>query len=303
MRPLAIAHGGAAAPAGFRDGTERAARAAFDLLLAGGSALDAAVLGATLLEDDPRFNAGTGSNLRFDGRTIEMDASLMDSEGTFGAVIGLKRAKNPILVARDVTRTPHLMLSGEGAVLFARRMGHADYDPLTARAVEKHRRAIEKWKALREGAPATGEGDPHPGWLGCDPRLYWNFPEEFRAGDTIGVVARDSLGRFAVTNSTGGTALMLHGRVGDSPIFGAGLYAGPAGAVAATGEGEEIVRRLLCYEVYRRIEGGAPAEEACRAELERFPDRIAVGLIAADRNGAWGGSHREMPFSVVDAST
>jgi len=281
-----IAHGGAGAPADFRDGTERAAAAGLEILAGNGSALDAAIRAAVLLEDDPRFNAGTGSNLRLDGRTIEMDAAVMDSTGIFGAVMALQRTRNPILVARAVAETPHLMICGEGALLLARRLGFPDYDPLTPRALEKYAR----WKSAGRDQETF------------DIAEVWNFPEEFRAHDTIGVVTRAADGTFAVANSTGGTTLMLHGRVGDSPIYGAGLFAGTEGAVAATGEGEEIVKRLLCFRIYEGIAAGLSAEDACRSGLAEFPADVPVGVIAADRGSAWGGSNREMPFSVARES-
>jgi L-asparaginase/beta-aspartyl-peptidase (threonine type) len=283
MKPLVIVHGGAGAPAGFADGPQAAAVAGFETLSSGGTALEAAIAAAVVMEDDPRFNAGTGSNLRLDGKTIEMDAAVTDSEGLFGAVMALQRTRNPILVARRVADTPHIMICGEGALNFARRLGFPDYDPITPRALKKYAR----WRA--EGREL----------IEFDLAAHWNFPEEFRAHDTIGAVVRDSSGKFAVANSTGGTTLMLHGRVGDSPIYGAGLYAGPAGAVAATGAGEEIVKRLLCYRVYEWMAAGSSPEEACTTELVHFPDSVLVGLIAANRSDAWGGSNREMPFAAV----
>jgi beta-aspartyl-peptidase (threonine type) len=282
MRPIVITHGGAGAAADLRDGPEAAAHAALERLFRSEEALDAALCAARVLEDDPRFNAGTGSNLRLDGRTIQMDAALMTSDGRFGAVMALERVKNPIVVARAVLDSPHLMIAGDGAQRLARRIGQKDYDPLTTRAREKY----ERWR-VEHGRT------PHEQW--------WDFPEEFRAKDTIGAVVRDRKGNFAVANSTGGTTTMLLGRVGDSPILGAGLYAGPAGGVAATGEGEEIVRRLLCFRIYQRMAAGESTETACRAELEDVPETIAVGLIAIGRDGAFGASNRQMPFAVVEA--
>src|SRR6185369_740830 len=126
-------HGGAASPNTLSDGCVAAARAAQAALDAGGDALGAALAATVVLEDDPRFNAGTGSNLRLDGRTIEMDASVMTSDGRFGAVTCIERVKNPILVAARVMETPHLTLVGDGATAFARKLGFADHDPLPER--------------------------------------------------------------------------------------------------------------------------------------------------------------------------
>jgi L-asparaginase/beta-aspartyl-peptidase (threonine type) len=281
MTPLIVVHGGAGAPADLVDGPEAAARAAMTILLAGGDPLAAAVEAARVMEDDPRFNAGTGSNLRIDGARIQMDASLMTDDGRFGAVLALERTKNPILVARAVMDTPHLMIAGEGAILLARKLGLPDYDPITPKARQKY----ERW---RLESPVV----PHDAWR--------NFPEDVRAHDTIGAVVRSGDGRFAVSCSTGGTTMMLLGRVGDSPIPGAGLYAGPAGAVTATGEGEEIIRRLLSLRVYERMARGESCAEAGAAELAAIPKEIAVGLIAVGHNDAWGGSNRQMPFFQLE---
>ncbi|HEX7879532.1 MAG TPA: isoaspartyl peptidase/L-asparaginase [Candidatus Eisenbacteria bacterium] len=282
MKPMILTHGGAGAPADLVDGPEAAARAAMALLLAEGDPLEAAIEAARVLEDDPRFNAGTGSNLRLDGARIQMDASLMSDDGRFGAVLALERTKNPILVARAVMDTPHLMIAGEGAINLARRLGFPDYDPTTPRARQKY----ERWRLESPNVP-------HDRWR--------NFPEDVRAHDTIGAVVRGRDGRFAVSCSTGGTTMMLLGRVGDSPIPGAGLYAGPAGAVTATGEGEEIIRRLLSLRVYERMARGESCAEAGAAELAAVPKEIAVGLIAVGTRDGWGGSNRQMPFCVLES--
>lgn len=281
MKPIVIVHGGAGASADLVDGPEAAARAGLAHLLDYSNPLEAAVEAARLMEDDPRFNAGTGSNLRLDGARIQMDASVMADDGRFGAVMALERTRNPILVARAVVDTPHLMLAGEGAQHLARRLGLADYDPMTPGA----RRKYERW---RLESPFV----PHDQWR--------NFPEDLRARDTIGAVVRSRDGRYGVACSTGGTTMMLLGRVGDSPICGAGLYAGPAGAVTATGEGEEIVRRFLSLRVYERLARGESTEAAARAELDRVPADVAVGLIAVGKDGGWGGSNRQMPFCLLE---
>lgn len=313
MKPLVITHGGAGAPFHFQDGCVAASDLGLARLRATDDPLEAVVAAAVILEDDPRFNAGTGSGFRLDGRTIQMDAAVMTSEQRFGAVMALERTKNPILVARAVVETPHLMIAGEGALRLARKLGHADHDPASERAREKHARFRRQWQAILQRRQARhaptpdvsfpdGPLSPESPWVDVILEEWWNFPEEFRAKDTIGAVARGRDGRYAVANSTGGTSVMLLGRVGDSPIYGAGLYAGPAGAVAATGEGEEIVRRILSLRVYDRMARGASAEYACRAELELVPDHVSVGLIAAGELDAWGGSNREMPWAVAEGT-
>lgn len=129
MSHAILTHGGAASPNANSDGCVKANEVARAVLESGGDALAAALAATVVLEDDPRFNAGTGSNLRLDGRVIEMDASIMTSDGRFGSVAAIQRVKNPILVAAKVRDTPHLTLVGEGATAFARRLGFPDFDP------------------------------------------------------------------------------------------------------------------------------------------------------------------------------
>ena len=117
-----VVHGGVGSSTRLRGPCEAACTRAFAMLEKGAAALDAVIEAVRLLEDDGRFNAGSGSTLRLDGKTVEMDASVMDSEGRLGVVIALRDAKNPVLVARAVTGTPHVALAGQGADLFARRM-------------------------------------------------------------------------------------------------------------------------------------------------------------------------------------
>src|SRR5690606_19348694 len=122
---------------------------------------------------------------------------------------------------------------------------------------------------------------------------YWNFPGEMpaamkawrRGGDTVGTVVRDGAGRFAATLSTGGTSVTLRGRVGDVPIFGAGLFAGEHGAVACTGDGEAIVRASIARHTYEALAAGTPAREAVQAAALAFPADAELGLIAVDRRG------------------
>src|SRR5689334_24604554 len=142
MKYAILTHGGAASPHAHSDGCVKAAEAARAELEKGGDALAAALAATVMLEDDPRFNAGTGSNLRLDGELIEMDAAVMASDARFGAVGCIQRVKNPVLVAAKVMETPHLMLVGEGATAFARRHGFEDFDPTTEGARSKFARAM-----------------------------------------------------------------------------------------------------------------------------------------------------------------
>jgi L-asparaginase / beta-aspartyl-peptidase len=297
-----LTHGGAASPDRLSDGCVVAAERARKVLEGGGDALAAALEATVALEDDPRFNAGTGANLRLDGRTIEMDASVMTGDGRFGAVGCITRVKNPVLVAARVMETPHLMLVGEGATAFARRIGFADHDPSTPRAREKYDRAAAELAGRGDGAYAE---DAAPfrrlGLAGV-----WNLegaPPEVRAlgdgCDTVGAVVRDAQGRFAATASTGGTLYMLRGRVGDSPIMGAGVYAGPHGAVAATGVGEEIVRRFLSKTVYDWIAEGVPPVRAAERAIAMFPDAVDVGILVAGKDGQAIASNRSMASATL----
>jgi isoaspartyl peptidase/L-asparaginase-like protein (Ntn-hydrolase superfamily) len=295
MRYAILTHGGAASPEAFSDGCVAAAEAARAVLDRGGDALAAALAATVVLEDDPRFNAGTGSNLRLDGATIEMDASVMASDGRFGGVACIERVKNPILVAARVMETPHLLLAGPGATAFARHIGFEDFDPTTDRARDKHAAAIADLEGRGEGRYARAA----IAWQKGAVDRFWNFGARREATDTVGAVVRDAQGRFAATASTGGTVFMLRGRVGDSPLFGAGVYAGPHGAVATTGVGEEIVRRFLAKTVYDWVaEGLAPARAAGRA-LAMFPEVVDVGLCVVGRSGQVVTSNRSMAHASL----
>ncbi len=267
-----VLHGGASNKVELKKKVEDFANIAFTEK----NALDAVIKAVVLMEDDPLFNAGTGSNIRIDG-SIQMDAAVM-IPGDFGGVINIERVKNPVLVARDVMlKSPHLILAGDGAVRFARKMGYKEYDPSTERAKEKRDRIIRK---LRNGEiPAYY----HP-----------DFLMEF-LGDTVGAVARID-GKFAAAVSTGGTSLTLRGRVGDSPIPGAGIYCGERGAVVATGIGEEIIKRMLSFNVYLQI-GKKPLWEICRDEISKFGD-IPVGIIAVDEYSECAISNLTMPHAI-----
>ncbi|MBI4416562.1 MAG: isoaspartyl peptidase/L-asparaginase [Euryarchaeota archaeon] len=280
MRPIVVTHCGVGSIAEVQDVAGRSGRAGMQQLRRGGSALDAAIAAVVVLEDDPRTNAGTGSRMRLDG-SIQMDAAVMDSRRRVGAVAAISNVKNPILVARKVMDTPHLLLTGEWATRFARRHGFPFYDPATDRARERWHNTLTE--LAKKKLPAWAKA-----W-----RTY-------SGSDTVGAVARDGKGRFVAANSTGGVSYMLPGRVGDSPIVGAGLYAGPMGAVAATGVGEEIVRLVLCKFVYDQIED-LGVRGACDAGLKLFPKSVPIGLIAVAKDGAAEADNREMAWWTTAA--
>jgi len=263
----------------MQDIADESAAAGMRVLKRGGSAIDAVEKAIVVLEDDPRTNTGIGARRRVDG-TVQMDAALMDSQLNIGAVAAIMNVRNPIRVARLVMESPHVLLAGDGAVLFARQRGVPFFDPSNKESEEKWRDALAKIES----------GDM-PEWA-----AKWRG---FRFRDTVGAVAMDKNGSFAAGSSTGGHPYMLLGRVGDSPIVGAGLYAGPLGAVTATGIGEEIIRVVLSKTVYDRIESKHTATEACGSGIALFPDTVPVGVIAVDRRG-WGECcNRDMAWAAL----
>jgi L-asparaginase/beta-aspartyl-peptidase (threonine type) len=290
-----VAHGGAGSPSEFSDGCEKACKTAFQLLEKGGTSLDAVTEAARILEDDGRFNAGSGSVLRLDGKTIEMDASVMDSEGKIGIVIAIRNVKNPILVARAVMNTPHVALSGIGATAFARKKGFEPFYNVSKYAIERYNRLKQ---SINEGK--LNEESPH--WKGHDLKSLWNFEDisyEETFCNTIGVVAIDKRRVFAVANSTGGFSPMLLGRVGDSAMIGCGFYAGPSGAIAATGAGEEIIKKMFAKTVYDNISKGIDVRKACKKGIEMFPPEIKAGIIAISKTDFSVEANTEMAHYVL----
>ena len=239
-----------------RAGVRAAARQAGLLLGQGAAALEAVTAAVTVLEDDWTFNAGTGSVLNRDGEA-EMDAAVMTGHDlAFGAVAAIRRVRNPVLVARQVMeRSGHALLAGEGALRFARTCGFGDYDPVTAES----RAALEH---------ARGEA---------------------RLG-TVGAVALDRDGRLATATSTGGTSLKLPGRVGDTPLPGAGTYATRDAAASATGKGELVMRVLGAKRICDLAAAGLTAEDAVKRVLAEMRETVGAeaGFIAVGRDGSIG---------------
>jgi beta-aspartyl-peptidase (threonine type) len=234
-------------------GVARAAAVGWRVLADGGSALDAATEAVVALEDDPLFNAGTGSVLNADG-DVEMDASVMAGDSlSAGGVACIRRVRNPVLVARRVMEaTDCVLLAGASATAFAREQGFAEHDPGLPRA-------------LRAGA---GVG-------------------------TVGAVALDAVHRLAAATSTGGREGKRPGRVGDAPIPGAGNYASAQAAVSATGWGEQMLRYVTAKDVAERIARGAAPDAALREVLDDMARRFGepVGAIALDARGNLGVVH------------
>jgi beta-aspartyl-peptidase (threonine type) len=288
-----IAHGGAG---NWRPGSEQeavdamriAVEAGRAILSAGGSALDAVCATVVILEDNPIFNSGTGAVLNFDG-VCELDACVMESRAArAGAVAALQRVKNPVLVARKVMEdTDHVMLAGEGAQRFARSMGFPDHDPVTPA-----RRA--DWEDKKQRIDAL------LGKHSLKMRRFLKDHPEY-AGGTVGAAAVDIDGILAAATSTGGVTMKLVGRVGDTPIPGAGNYASPHVAASATGTGEFVMRALATRALSEAVERGASLSNAMAdviARLGRDYD-ADVGLIAVDSGGRPVALHRtrDMPHA------
>ncbi|HEY1958075.1 MAG TPA: isoaspartyl peptidase/L-asparaginase [Polyangiaceae bacterium] len=264
-----VVHGGAGdipeeKRAPHADGCAEAARAGAEVLAAGGSALDAAQCAVRVLEDDPRFNAGTGACLTESG-ALELDASIMNgADLAAGAVCALPPFKNPIAIARAVLDDGrHVLYASEGAARFAEEHGfaRATLESMVTPAVR------ERW--------TRGRGGKAEGY----------------AGSTVGAVARDKSGHVAAATSTGGTFFKRDGRVGDTPLLGAGTYADDAaGAASATGMGEAIMRVCMTKSAVESLRAGRSPADAARAAADLLAGRGrgSGGIILVDARGRWG---------------
>ena len=278
-----LVHGGAGHVTADRrathvEGCRRAARAGAAVLRDGGSALDAVEVAVRALEDDPLFNAGTGASLNAEGR-VELDASIMEGHGLrAGGVCALPPFAEPIAIARAVLEDGrHVLYAAEGAARFAREKGF--------RMVDDQQLVTE---AARLALANVRSGHAPSNW----------------AGSTVGAVARDASGHCASATSTGGTINKRVGRVGDSPLIGAGTYADDeAGAVSTTGLGEAMIRLGLARTATERMRAGASAEQAAEQAIQHLRARLDAtgGLIAVDRFGGWGlaRSTETMSWAVV----
>ncbi|MEW6068078.1 MAG: isoaspartyl peptidase/L-asparaginase [Nitrospirota bacterium] len=285
-----VVHGGAGSPSHFSDGCRTACEAAFDILEKGRSSMDAVVEAARILEDDGRFNAGSGSSYRLDGRTVEMDASVMDSRGNIGIVMAIKNIKNPVMVAQAVMETPHIALAGEGATVFAKMRGFEALNQVSQYALERYKKVKQMIKEGRLGEEAMR-------WKGYEIESLWNFEDTSYRDifcDTIGAVALDKKGVFAVASSTGGFSPMMQGRVGDTPMIGCGFYAGDACAIAVTGTGEEIIKKMLAKAVYDMAANGGDIRSAGERGIKMFPLEIKIGIIGITREGYTKMANTEM---------
>ena len=257
----------------YRDAMEHALRAGHAELARGGSSLDAVVATIRIMEDSPLFNAGRGAVFTAEG-TNSLDASIMDgSTLRAGAVAGVMRVRNPIELARLVMeRSPHVMLSGAGAEEFAVLQGVELVDP-------SYFYTESRWRALERAREA--ERREQRDTTGARP-----VAEKF---GTVGVVALDRSGNLAAGTSTGGMTNKRWGRIGDSPIIGAGTYANARCGISSTGWGEYFIRNVVAYDIcarmhYRGITLRQAAEEMIMGQLEA-QEPATGGIIGLDGNG------------------
>ena len=254
----------------IRAALEDALRAGHAVLADGGSSLDAVTRAVVVLEDAPYFNAGKGAVFTHDGKN-ELDAAIMvGSTRAAGSVAGVRTIKNPILLARAVMeRSPHVMLIGEGAEQLAEVAGVERVDPSYFHTEERWQQLQEHLAREREGGAAFAPAGPHK--LG-----------------TVGAVALDRGGALAAGTSTGGMTNKRYGRVGDSPVIGAGTYADATCAVSATGHGEHFIRHTVARDVCARV-AYLKLPVARAAHQIVMEDLVAAGgeggVIAIDRDG------------------
>ncbi len=260
--------------------------AAWDILAGGGRALDAVEAGVMVTESDPETRTvGYGGRPDRNGH-VTLDACIMDERGDCGSVAFLQHIKNPIAVARLVMeKTPHVMLVGQGALDFALAQGFQEENLLTLESEQE-------WRTWMETQPD-------------DVKAEINVENH----DTIGMLALDRNGNLSGACTTSGASWKLHGRVGDSPIIGAGLYVdNDIGGACATGWGEAVIRVVGCHLVVEFMRQGRAPEEACRLAVERVieknPDyrEIQVGFLALNKEGV-SGSYCIQPgfdFAVYD---
>lgn len=296
--PLAIViHGGAGVinradmtperEAQYRAGLEAARDAGYAVLEKGGTSLDAVTAAVRTLEDNPLFNAGVGAVLNRDGEA-ELDSSIMDGATLrAGAVANLRHVKNPVDLARAVMeKSPHVMIAGAGAEEFALQEGFS-LVPNSYFRTEARVRQLEKAQQEEKAAEKASKKSKTSGLTPTVPAALAGAAVEGHG--TVGAVALDHNGNLAAATSTGGMTNKLPGRIGDSPIIGAGTYANNAScAVSATGDGEFFIRSVVAFDVcalvqYKRMPLEAAAHEVIHEKIEGM--HATGGVIALDRDG------------------
>ena len=271
-----IVHGGAGtieearAPLA-KKGCREAAQIGWNILQEGGTALAAVEAAVRALEDNPLFNAGTGSSFNKDGK-IEMDAGIMEGHTlNVGSVAGIERIKHPITAARHVLESPHVLLIGEGAQQFALEQGMtlcAEEELVTER----------QYRAWKEGRNADLTLTPN------------RDQDTSRKHGTVGAVAIDGFGILTAATSTGGFMNKIPGRVGDSPLVGCGFYADEYAAISCTGYGEDFTRLLIGRRAAEFVAHGEAAQQAAESAIAFLNKRAGGqgGLIIVDASGRIG---------------
>jgi beta-aspartyl-peptidase (threonine type) len=284
--PVLVVHGGAGVIKKdltpekeklVRADLEQALDTGYAVLKSGGSSLDAVAKTIVVLEDSPRFNAGKGAVFTHDGKN-ELDSAIMDGATLrAGAIAGVHRVRNPVLLARAVMeKSQHVMLVGDGAEAFAQEVGIALVDP-------SYFRTDERWQQLQEALKA--ERNKQASALGR--AIHYG---------TVGAVALDTQGHLAAATSTGGMTNKRWGRIGDSPIIGAGTYANAHCAVSATGWGEFYIRATAAHDICARVEyAKTPVADAANTVVMNIVPKLGGdgGVIALDSDGNFA-----MPFNT-----
>ncbi|MBV7531154.1 N(4)-(beta-N-acetylglucosaminyl)-L-asparaginase [Chitinophaga sp. sic0106] len=278
--------------------------AAWDILKKGGRALDAVEAGVRVPEADPNnHTVGYSGFPDRDGR-VTLDACIMDEFGNAGSVCALEHVTHAISVARKVMeKTPHVMLAGDGALQFALANGFEKENLLTPEA----EKAWQEWLKKSEYKPVINIENKAYDSKGATAFNPLMLPGNQYNHDTIGMVAMDANGNLSGACTTSGMAFKLHGRVGDSPIIGAGLYVdNEIGAATSTGVGEEVIKIVGSHLVVELMRQGYPPEAACKEAVTRIVKRspskakeIQVGFLALNKKGQVGAYCLQPGFSYA----
>ncbi len=272
---ILLIHGGAgtfteAKAESYREGLRRAVDAGYAVLTAGGTALDAVITAVTSMEANPEaFNAGVGGAMTRTGE-VELDACVMLSDGSAGAVGGVRNSRNPIRLADLVrTTTPHVLLVGEGAEAL-------ETDPVDNEALKSPRSRVEFDRWLASNGPPSGSG-------------------------TVGAVALADDGTLAAATSTGGIVGQYSGRIGDTPLPGAGTWADANVAVSGTGKGEAFIRSVACKSLADELRHGASLSDALTTSLAGLVSAGGTGgfiVVTADGRVGYGFNTPAMAYGV-----
>ena len=271
---------------------------AWKVLSKQGSALDAVHMGVQVPEADPEDQSvGYGGLPDRDGR-VTLDSCIMDEKGNCGSVMCLEHIMHPVSVARLVMeKTPHIILVGEGALRFAIANGFKKENLLTATS----EKAWKEWlKTSKYDPMVTPEGL-------MEKNKQQSAPGQLQNHDTIGMLAMDANGDVSGACTTSGLAYKMHGRVGDSPVIGAGLFVdNEVGGATATGVGEEVIRIVGSHLVVELMRQGLKPEAACKAAVQRIirknPDKaktLQVGFIALNKKGEYGAYSLQQDFTMA----